>query len=213
MRFLFKTYVFDNEARRLIRAGVTVRLSPKALLLLDCLLQRRPAVVPHRELRDLLWPDTNVGMNSLSQVVVELRRAFGGHDNGLIRTAHRAGYAFDGEAVEQTGSAARSERPRQSLRWGGVEIVLHQGENVMGRGEECDCRIAAPRVSRRHARIILCGRNAVIEDLGSKNGTHVGGRRVNGPWSLVHGDVILLGHEPVVFTVADPQDTTETDGP
>ncbi len=212
MRFLFGDCVFERGARRLTRAGVHVRLTPKALLLLECLLERRPSVVSQQELRDLLWPGTFVGMNSLSQVVVELRRAVGGRGRDPIRTAYGAGYAFDRDVVEEAEpSASAPAGPRCLLRWGAVEIPLRQGENVLGRDLRCECRIASSGVSRRHARIDLRGSKAVIEDLGSKNGTHVRGRRVERPTSLADGDVILLGREPVVFNAVGPLDTTETD--
>jgi DNA-binding winged helix-turn-helix (wHTH) protein len=213
VRVLFGDCVFEREARRLTRAGEPVRLTPKALLLLECLLDRRHAVVSQQELRDVLWPGTFVGMNSLSQVVVELRRAVGSHGRDLIRMAYGAGYAFDGEVVEdaEPPGPAAPEPPRFLLRWGAVEIPLHAGENVLGRDTQCGCRIESSRVSRRHARILLSGGKAVIQDLGSKNGTHLRGRRVDGPTSLAHGDVILLGGEVVLFSAVGPLGTTETD--
>lgn len=211
MRVLFGGCVFEREARRLTRAGEAVRLTPKALLLLECLLDRRPAVVAQQELRDVLWPGTFVGMNSLSQVVVELRRAIGSDGRDLIRTAHGVGYAFDGDVEEDAGPGpVAPDQPRYLLRWGAVQIPLHPGENVLGRDPQCGCPIESSRVSRRHARILVRGGRAVIEDLGSKNGTHVQGRRVGGPTSLADGDVILLGREAVVFAVS-PLDTTDTD--
>jgi DNA-binding winged helix-turn-helix (wHTH) protein len=213
LRFLFGDCVFDPRARRLTRVGVAVRLSPKALLLLEHLLRRRPAVVPQPELRDLLWPGTFVGYNSLGQTVAELRKAVG--DRQLIRTAYGAGYAFDGEVVEEAEAptATAFESPGYCLRWGTVEIPLREGENVLGRGPECDCHIASSRVSRQHARIVVHGRSVLLDDLGSKNGTHVQGRPVDGPTSLADGDVILLGHEAVVFSAVGSLDTTETEGP
>jgi hypothetical protein len=197
----------------LTRAGEPACLPPKALLLLECLLERRPSVVSSGELRDVLWPGTFVGLNSLSQVVADLRQALGERDRELIRTAHGAGYAFDGDVVEEAESSApvAAGLPRYLLRWGALEMPLRQGENVLGRDVQCECRIASSHVSRRHARIVLSGGQAVIEDLGSKNGTHVRGRRVDGPASLARGDVILLGRETVLFSAVGPLDTTETD--
>jgi DNA-binding winged helix-turn-helix (wHTH) protein len=214
MRFLFGDCVFETEARRLTRAGRLARLAPKPLSLLEHLLRRRPSVVSQRELRDLLWPGTFVGFNSLGQVVAELRRALGDHDQRLIRTAYGAGYAFHGEAVQESESSPfpMAEAPGCCLRWGSLEIPLREGVNVVGRDPRCGCRIASSRVSRKHARIVVRGRSALIDDLGSKNGTHVQGRRVDGPTNIADGDVILLGHEVVVFSAAGTLDTTETDG-
>lgn len=214
MRFLFGDCVFEPRTRRLTRDGVVVHIAPKALLLLQYLLRRRPALVSQPELRDVLWPGTFVGYSSIAQVVAELRKAIGDADRHLVRTAYGAGYAFDGEVVEEAEAAlsSASEPAAFCLRWGAVDIPLREGENVLGRGPECGCRIASSRVSRHHARIVVCGRSALLDDLGSKNGTYVRGRPVDGTTRLADGDVILLGHEAVVFSAAGSVDTTETDG-
>jgi DNA-binding winged helix-turn-helix (wHTH) protein len=215
MRFLFGDCVFEPRARRLIRAGVVVHITPKALQLLEHLLKRRPAVVPQPELRDVLWPGTFVGYSSIGHVVAELRKATGDADGRLVRTSYGAGYAFDGEVIEKS-DAVLPPGPEPSpffVRWGTVEIPLRAGENVLGRSPECNCRIASSRVSRRHARIVVSGRSALLDDLGSKNGTHVRGRRIDGPTSLADGDVILLGQEAVVFSAAGSASTTESAGP
>lgn len=59
-------------------------------------------------------------------------------------------------------------------------------------------RVNSPRVSRRHSRIVVSDGRATIEDLGSKNGTAVGGRRSQGVVALEDGDEISIG--PVVLT-------------
>ena len=213
MRFQFGECTFDSEARRLTRAGRPIGLAPKPLGLLELLLRRRPAVVRQEELRDRLWPGTTVGYNNLGQAVAELRRALGDRDQHLVRTAYGAGYAFDGEVVAvATSSPASGEPTGCCLRWGSLEIPLREGVNVVGRGLGCECRIASSRVSREHARIVLDGRRALLADLGSKNGTHVQGRRVDGPTVLADGDVILLGQEAIVFSVVGARDTTESYG-
>jgi DNA-binding winged helix-turn-helix (wHTH) protein len=213
MQFLFGDCVFDSEARRLTRAGHAVPLAPKPLALLERLLSRCPAVVPQQELRDLLWPRTFVGYNNLGQVVAELRRALGDHGQRLVRTAYGAGYAFDGEVVAADRSARTPDGPAGCcLRWGSLEIPLRAGANVVGRAPGCECRIPSRHVSREHARITVSGRRAQLDDLGSKNGTHVQGRRVAGPTVLADGDLILLGQEAVVFSTVGAWDTTESYG-
>ncbi|HEY8041517.1 MAG TPA: sigma 54-interacting transcriptional regulator [Polyangiaceae bacterium] len=51
------------------------------------------------------------------------------------------------------------------------------GAVVVGRGRECDVRIDHASVSRKHARFHL-GRRVAVEDLGSSNGTVVGGKPI-----------------------------------
>jgi transcriptional regulator with PAS, ATPase and Fis domain len=67
------------------------------------------------------------------------------------------------------------------------------GELVVGRDVECDVVLDHDRVSRRHARIRIAG-ELTIEDLGSRNGTDVGGTiPANQPHSIAAGDGIRIG--------------------
>jgi pSer/pThr/pTyr-binding forkhead associated (FHA) protein len=64
-------------------------------------------------------------------------------------------------------------------------------------------------VSRRHARIVVSGDRALVEDLGSKNGTHVRGERITTPADLVDGDEIRIGSVVVTFRMPSrPGSTT-----
>ena len=65
-------------------------------------------------------------------------------------------------------------------------------------------------VSRLHARILVSGREARIEDLGSKNGTFVDGRPVDAPRLLNDGAEVRVGPIALTFRVAAPVDATET---
>jgi pSer/pThr/pTyr-binding forkhead associated (FHA) protein len=57
---------------------------------------------------------------------------------------------------------------------------------------------------------VVNGDRAAIEDLGSKNGTQVGGRQVCDTHDLCHGDEIQLGTEVLVFLILDEDLATET---
>ncbi|HEY2509443.1 MAG TPA: GGDEF domain-containing protein [Polyangiaceae bacterium] len=75
----------------------------------------------------------------------------------------------------------------------GAILALESPEVVLGRTLEAPLRIDEPSVSRWHA-VITCSRRGVytLEDLGSKNGTYVGGKRIR--VSTLHsGDRIHLG--------------------
>ncbi len=48
-------------------------------------------------------------------------------------------------------------------------------------------------VSRRHARIVVSGASATIEDLGSKNGTFLDGRRLTSTQALSDGSRVKIG--------------------
>jgi hypothetical protein len=62
----------------------------------------------------------------------------------------------------------------------------------IGRSDECDVALPDRQVSRYHARITWQGDGYVVEDLGSKNGTHVNGQEVSEPTSLQDGDEIQI---------------------
>jgi DNA-binding response OmpR family regulator len=63
---------------------------------------------------------------------------------------------------------------------------------IIGRGADSDLVIQDRQVSRYHARIRQTPEGYVIEDLGSKNGTHLNGVRIPGPVLLQDGDVIQI---------------------
>jgi pSer/pThr/pTyr-binding forkhead associated (FHA) protein len=71
-------------------------------------------------------------------------------------------------------------------------VALGAGATV-GRGKDADLVLADELVSRRHARVIPSGSGAVVEDLGSRNGTYVNGEGIHGPTRLDPGDQLQLG--------------------
>ncbi len=74
----------------------------------------------------------------------------------------------------------------------GDRWVLDQDEIIIGRSPECDMVIPDRKVSREHARLRKTPDGVVVEDLGSKNGTHVNGSPINDPVLLQDGDVISV---------------------
>ena len=72
------------------------------------------------------------------------------------------------------------------------EVDLDEKDNSLGRSAGCDVVVDEDGVSRDHARIVVKGRRATIEDLESRNGTFVNGKRVERQ-ELRDGDRIRLG--------------------
>ena len=64
---------------------------------------------------------------------------------------------------------------------------------IIGRSSSCDQVIAEPMVSARHAKIKWVSNGAIIEDLGSSNGTFVNGVKIDQPTLIKAGDIIGLG--------------------
>lgn len=71
--------------------------------------------------------------------------------------------------------------------------LVMEGSNIIGRGTDADFRLPDTGVSRRHAEITWDGRDAVLVDLNSTNGTTVNDMPVDN-WLLADGDVITIGH-------------------
>src|SRR5207248_8933473 len=99
---------------------------------------------------------------------------------------------------------------RYWLIWETRQVALAQGDNIVGRGVDASVWIDAPGVSRHHARIVVRRGEAMLEDLGSKNGTYVGGRRVTGPHRLADGDQVRLGSVVMTFRIPRVPGVTET---
>ena len=75
---------------------------------------------------------------------------------------------------------------------------------LLGREPGCDIVIADRLVSRHHARITLSSRGILLEDLGSKNGTHHNGKPVQEMTLLEDGDVIQIAlAQQFVFLSSD----------
>src|SRR3954452_20332307 len=75
---------------------------------------------------------------------------------------------------------------------------------VLGRDPSADVVLTDPsgQVSRRHARIVIRGTEAVLEDLVSTNGTFVNGERLDGPYALRAGDKVKIGGCTLEFVPA-----------
>ena len=206
----FADFVIDSSTRQLLRHGEPIHLSPKAFHLLLILLQSAPRAIGKRELLDQIWPGTFVSDASLGNLVTELRRvlAGGASEAGArwIRTVHGFGYAFDGQL-----HADGTEDFAYRLVWGAREIALNQGVNILGRDESAVAWIDASTVSRRHAQITIDDRRAVLEDLGSKNGTFMRGKRISAPCPLADGDEIGIGRVRMSFRIFRAAHSTETD--
>jgi DNA-binding winged helix-turn-helix (wHTH) protein len=202
MKLQFGEFVLETGARRLTHGDADVHLTPKAFELLAALVKQRPNALSKAELHDLLWPATFVVESNLAALVNEVRNALGDSaaESRFIRTVPRFGYAFCGEVV--AGPAAFTAQAGGSTCWlilDSRRIELAKGENLVGRDPRAEAWIDLPSVSRRHARIVIASAAARLEDLGSKNGTCLRGKRVEAPEMLRDRDPILFGSAQVTF--------------
>ena len=85
-----------------------------------------------------------------------------------------------------------------------VQLVIVDGPNtgrefdlsgavVVGRGDDAGIVIEDAEASRKHASLSVEGTSVTVEDLGSTNGTFVGGQRISGPRKIVEGERVRIG--------------------
>jgi DNA-binding winged helix-turn-helix (wHTH) protein len=199
MQVSFGSCVLDLDSRQLFREGREVRLTPKAFDLLGLLVRERPKALSKAELGERIWKGTFVTDDGLPRLVNEVRTAIGdtAREPRWLRTVHGYGYAF----------AADAEAPAPplggcTLTWASREFRLADGEHVIGRDPGAGICLDGAVISRRHARIVVAGGTATIEDLGSKNGTWVGETRLSAPRPLRDGDEIRVGDFTLLFHAA-----------
>ena len=111
--------------------------------------------------------------------------------------ARSAGWGGPSDAPTQITQGRASLTVTLHLEDGsGRTFRLQRGSNLLGRGQDAAFRLPDTGVSRQHADIHFDGREAVLTDLGSTNGTTVN----DGPiqdWQLADGDVIRVGHSEI----------------
>jgi hypothetical protein len=90
------------------------------------------------------------------------------------------------------------EGPLKGQRWQLSQTI------VLGRESTCDVAIADRQISRYHARITPTSEGVILEDLGSKNGTHLNDMLLSGPMVLQDGDIVSIATaQRFMFIVSD----------
>lgn len=198
---------------RLERESEIVHLEPKVMDLLVFLAAHAGQVVPKTRLIDEVWQTEFIAESALTRAVGELRRALGesAREPRYLETITKRGYRLMA-TVEYLGEPPAVEPVETAgilcaVMVGEQEVLLEAGDNVIGRDSTATVRIDSADVSRRHARIVVEGDGASIEDLGSKNGTSVWGRSITGPTRLRDGDrigvcgvLLIFRHLPALAT-------------
>lgn len=95
----------------------------------------------------------------------------------------------------------------------GTEVLLEDGEKVLGRSPSCDIVIDDMLASRVHAKLTVTEGAVILRDLGSANGVYVNSTRVDMPTPLRDGDRILIGtKEMSIFAVRVAGKSAESSG-
>jgi DNA-binding winged helix-turn-helix (wHTH) protein len=219
MAYRFGAFLYDPVGRGLSRGGSEIPLTHKSRELLLLFLHNPGRLLTREEIVERVWPDVAVTDDALRFQVAELRRAFGAKGDDFIRTLRGEGYRWEESVsaaadrpvrVHGDGDGPAGAPPRFRLVLDSREVQLLEGENVIGRDPVAALWIDHPSVSRRHARIVVQRDKATLEDLKSKNGTHVNAKPISGRVRLTDGDEVRIGPETMVFRAAAPT-TTRTE--
>ena len=101
-----------------------------------------------------------------------------------------------------------SLRVVKGLRAGHL-LTVNGAQAVAGRMPDCDLVLPDESVSRRHARFLQKPDGLYVEDLRSRNGTYVNGRRIRGKRKLSHRDRVDL-YDVSLICLVDTESQTDT---
>ena len=93
--YAFGDFTLDLGRGALLQAGADVKLRPKSFEVLRRLVERHGQLVTKNELLDAVWGQTIVTEGSLTQCLIDVRRAIGDETQRIVRTVPRRGYIFD----------------------------------------------------------------------------------------------------------------------
>jgi DNA-binding winged helix-turn-helix (wHTH) protein len=205
--YSFGQFDLDLGRGELRTNGEEIPLEPRVFALLSYLVENAGRVIDRSELLDKIWPETHVSDASLTQAIASLREALEDdpRESLYVTTLPRRGYKFVAKVI-----VGRTPRAACHIFYGVREIVLATGENVIGRARDAAVCIRSDAVSRRHARIMVSATGATIEDLGSRNGTWVSDRRIEGLCDLRDGDQIVIGSVVLFFRTAESMSSSPT---
>jgi DNA-binding NtrC family response regulator len=120
-----------------------------------------------------------------------------------IVSSRTAGRAIPALYVGLAGDTPHAPSTRITLR--GIDrVAIGRGDKRdVARGEQGGTHLLTltlvdTRMSTQHVRLTRLGRSWVVEDMQSKNGTWIGGKRIE-KCELSDGEAILVGHTMLVF--------------
>lgn len=85
---------------------------------------------------------------------------------------------------------------------------IHEGNLSIGRASGNDVVINDPKVSRNHARIVCSDGRSFLEDLGSRAGTLLNGKPIDGHSRISPGDELLIGETRISIEGAKNSEET-----
>jgi DNA-binding winged helix-turn-helix (wHTH) protein/TolB-like protein len=117
MRLQIGDWTVEPALNQLSAAGKTVRIEPKAMEVLVYLADRPGQVVSREALLSAVWSGVVVGDDSLTQVIIKLRKALGDapENPAYIQTISKRGYRLIAPVVRLAEIASAPVRPDADL--------------------------------------------------------------------------------------------------
>ena len=128
MIYEFDEFQFEPANARLSRRGVLLHAEPKALRVLEVLLEGKGSLVDRDTLLNLVWGRVIVTPGTLTRLIADLRRLLG--DDSLkpryIETVHTKGYRWIAPVASAQRATSRSAPPQRSIELIGRDDDLTQ---------------------------------------------------------------------------------------
>jgi TolB-like protein/DNA-binding winged helix-turn-helix (wHTH) protein/Flp pilus assembly protein TadD len=116
IEYRFGDFALDPDRATLHRSGRIRRLRPQCYEVLRYLVEHHGTLVSKKDLIDTVWHGAEVSDDSVTQCLIEIRRALGDDSKSIIRTVPRRGFVFELPVVRQQRDHAQSPR-RYRDRW------------------------------------------------------------------------------------------------
>ena len=117
MKYEFDEFQFDPENARLSRRGIVLHAEPKAMRVLEVLLDNNGSLVERDALLNQVWGRVIVTPGTLTRLVADLRRLLG--DDSVkprfIETIHTKGYRWVAAVAGARDTVSRSAPPERSI--------------------------------------------------------------------------------------------------
>jgi DNA-binding winged helix-turn-helix (wHTH) protein len=220
--FRFGTFELDLAAYVLKAQGDAVRLERIPMEVLALLVQRAGLLVERSEIAAAVWgPDVFLEQEAAINTAVRKIRQVLGDDAAaprFVQTVMGKGYRFIAAveslapARESAASGGQDRSEAYVVKVGGQEFVLHSGETVLGRDPAAGIYVDHPSVSRHHASLSIEPGRVRLQDLGSRNGTFLNGRRIDGSAEISEDAIIGLGPVTLVICVVRAPASTQSMG-
>ena len=98
--YAFGPFMLNVTERQLMKSGDQIPLTPKAFETLSVLVSNHGHMVSKKDLLQMVWPDSIVEENNLSQNISLLRKLLGGQGDEFIATVPKHGYRFIAPVAE-----------------------------------------------------------------------------------------------------------------